>query len=134
MVNGTFMMQLYGSRVASTQGRSRSDGHQGPISVEQRGHTGASAEQLLRRPLARRTANRPESLCVVHLLPPATAVQSLRVSSPAVVVFALAEFDDGVLRRLTMPVLAVIAARDRVFDPVDSERRMTAGRVRRPGW
>jgi pimeloyl-ACP methyl ester carboxylesterase len=34
-------------------------------------------------------------------------------------------FDDGVLRRLTMPVLAVLGARDRVFDPVDTGRRLT---------
>jgi pimeloyl-ACP methyl ester carboxylesterase len=34
-------------------------------------------------------------------------------------------FDDAALRRLTMPVLAVLGERDRVFDPVGTERRLT---------
>ena len=33
-------------------------------------------------------------------------------------------FDDETLRRLTMPVLAVLGGRDRVFDPVGTERRL----------
>lgn len=33
-------------------------------------------------------------------------------------------FDDETLRRLTMPVLVVLGERDRVFDPVGTERRV----------
>ncbi|MGJ9411530.1 alpha/beta fold hydrolase [Aeromicrobium sp. CF4.19] len=33
---------------------------------------------------------------------------------------------DDALRRLTMPVLAVVGARERVFDPVQTQRRLTA--------
>ena len=35
-------------------------------------------------------------------------------------------FDDDTLRRLTMPVLAVLGERDRVFDPVHTRERLTA--------
>ena len=35
-------------------------------------------------------------------------------------------FDDETLRSLTMPVLAVLGGRDRVFDPVETERRLHA--------
>ena len=35
-------------------------------------------------------------------------------------------FNDDALRRLTMPVLAVLGARDRVFDPVGTQRRLMA--------
>jgi hypothetical protein len=65
----------------------------------------------------RRSAPRRSSLGSTPASTPRCWRRSAWSSGPSARAPSATRFDDGVLRRLTMPVLAVLGARDRVFDP-----------------